>query len=234
MTPISTAFRPFDTERSFYTLGVQAAAIVEIESSPADLTTLNAMAVGDSFSGALQTVGDDDWVAVTLQAGSSYEINLFGSGVGALSDPYLRLYDASGTQVAFNDDGGSGYNSRIIYTPSSTETYFISARAYGDTGQGNYQITVDTAAASSPGSLDQLAAYLTDGYWNDNGGSRHTFDTSISNVITVNITALSAEGQRLARWAMEAWERVADIQFSEISGSAQITFTDNQPGAYSS
>jgi serralysin len=235
MPPISTAFRFFDAEHSFDTLGVQAAAIVEVVSSPADRTTLNTMAIGDSFSGALQAVGDDDWVAVTLQAGSSYEINLFGSGVGALSDPYLRLYDANGAQVAFNDDGGSGYNSRIIYTPSSTQSFFLSARAYGDTGQGNYQITVDTAAADSvAGSLDQLATYLTDGYWTDNGGARHTFDTSTSNIITVNITALSADGQRLARWAMEAWERVADIRFSEIGGSAQITFTDNQPGAYSS
>jgi len=191
--------------------------------------------VGDSFSGTLQTVGDDDWVAVQLEAGTSYEINLFGAGAGALFDPYLRLYDANGVQVAFNDDGGSGYNCRITYSPTTTETYFISARSYGDSGAGSYQVTVgETTAGGVVGSLDELAAYLTDGYWTDNGGTRHVFDTSISNVITVNISALSADGQRLARWAMEAWERVADISFSEVTGPAQIAFSDNQPGAYSS
>jgi len=95
--------------------------------------------------------------------------------------------------------------------------------------------TAPSIAANAPtGSLEDLANYLTDGYWADNGGARHTFDTSISNIITVNIAGLTADGQRLARWAMEAWEAVADIQFAETSGSAQITFTDNQPGAYSS
>ena len=95
--------------------------------------------------------------------------------------------------------------------------------------------TAPSVAAHVPtGSVEDLANYLTDGYWADNGGARHTFDTSTSNIITVNITGLTADGQRLARWAMEAWESVADIQFAEISGPAQITFTDNQPGAYSS
>ena len=95
--------------------------------------------------------------------------------------------------------------------------------------------TAPSVAAHAPtGSVEDLANYLTDGYWADNGGARHTFDTSTSNIITVNITGLTADGQRLARWAMEAWESVADIQFAEISGPAQITFTDNQPGAYSS
>ena len=95
--------------------------------------------------------------------------------------------------------------------------------------------TEPSVAAPAPtGSVDDLANYLTDGYWNDNGGSRHAFDTSTSNVITVNITGLTTDGQRLARWAMEAWEAVANIRFVETSGSAKITFTDNQPGAYSS
>ena len=84
--------------------------------------------------------------------------------------------------------------------------------------------TAPSVAAHAPtGSVEDLANYLTDGYWADNGGARHTFDTSTSNIITVNITGLTADGQRLARWAMEAWESVADIQFAEISGPAQPT-----------
>lgn len=89
-------------------------------------------------------------------------------------------------------------------------------------------------APAPMGSLDQLADYLTDGYWQSNGLSRHSFDTSQSNQITVNITNLPPEAQALARAAMEAWSSVADIQFVEVAGAAKITFSDTQPGAYSS
>ncbi len=83
------------------------------------------------------------------------------------------------------------------------------------------------AAASSAGSLEDIARYLTDGYWNDNGGSSASFDSTI----TVDLDDLTAEGQKLARWAFEAWERVADITFVETGDDAEITFDDDEPGA---
>lgn len=72
----------------------------------------------------------------------------------------------------------------------------------------------------------ELAAFLTDGYWEANGQVRHSFDTSGSNVISVNLNDLSWEGKKLARWAFEAWESVADIDFVEIDGTADITFSE--------
>lgn len=81
----------------------------------------------------------------------------------------------------------------------------------------------------------EMANYLTDGYWNDKGTSRHAFDTSGSNVISVNISELSSEGKKLARWAFEAWEAVADINFVETNGTAKITFLEPESdGAWSS
>ncbi|MAX72338.1 MAG: peptidase [Nioella sp.] len=246
MCTICTAFRPFDPECSYEAFGPQTvpfsnptfANIAEIVSSPASTGTSNVMSVGDTFSGALQALGDDDWVAIPLSAGQSYEIDLSGTGgAGELNDPYLRLYNASGMQIASNDDGGGGLDSRLTFTPATSGTYYISARAWNDSGTGSYQVAVTAAATpgTAPvGTMDDLADYLTDGNWNDNGGTRHAFDTSTSNVITVNITGLTGDGQRLARWAMEAWESVADINFAEITGSARITFDDNQPGAYAS
>lgn len=76
--------------------------------------------------------------------------------------------------------------------------------------------------------IDEIAEYLVSGYW-----SPHAFDTSRSNQITVDITGLTTEGRQLARWAMEAWEAVADIDFVETTGSAQIDFSDDYAGAYS-
>lgn len=83
------------------------------------------------------------------------------------------------------------------------------------------------------GSLNQLAAYLTDGYWDQSLRSRHSFDTSDSNVITVNFDALGSAGVDLARQALEAWEMVADLSFVEVTGAGgDITFDDKLGGAY--
>ena len=84
------------------------------------------------------------------------------------------------------------------------------------------------------GTLDDLADYLTTGYWVDTNQPRGSFDTSGSNEISVNLNGLTADGQQLARWAFEAWEAVADITFVETnSASADIFFSDNFSGAYS-
>lgn len=90
-------------------------------------------------------------------------------------------------------------------------------------------------AMSNSDSLDDLADYMTTGYWYDTSGvSGSTFDTRSSNVITVKLSSLDAAGQRMAEAALEAWEMVADIEFQIISGTADITFTDNASGAFSS
>ena len=82
---------------------------------------------------------------------------------------------------------------------------------------------------SSEGTLDEMADFLTSGYW---GTDPRSFNTSGTNVITVDISSLTGEGQQLALWAFEAWELVADIDFQITSGSADITFQDTDSGAY--
>lgn len=226
MFRIPSPSRPFEAVASDQSDTQTFANIVEVVGSPANIATTNTMTVGDTFSGTLETLGDDDWIAVYLSQGQRYSIDLLaaGSGQGTLSDSYLRIHDGWGSLISQNDDGGAGYDSRATFTATSTGNYFISARAYADSGTGTYKVQVSNAPALSDGTLDQLASFLTDGYWNANGGGRHSFDTSTSNSITVNITSLDARGQALARYAMDAWEMVADIRFQEISGSAQITF----------
>ena len=58
-------------------------------------------------------------------------------------DAWLRLLDASGTQVMFNDDNGVSQNARIDYLAPRTETYRIVATTFmpGATGQFQLQVT---------------------------------------------------------------------------------------------
>lgn len=187
------------------------------------------MSVGDEFLGSL-TTGDRDLVAVTLVAGQLYQIDL-----SPVRDTLLRVLDASGTLVAINDDA-VGFDSRLTFSPSVSGTYFLSAGSYYDGFAGTYRMAITeipTPPLPPNGTLTQLANFLTDGFWEARGSNRQSFDTSASNVITYNITGLTAEGRQLALWAMDAWEMVANIQFQAVSsGQADITFDDALPGAF--
>ena len=115
-------------------IGTNSLARIVSESSDAapNTSTSYSISVGDTFSGTLSYLGDRDWVGITLTAGSSYVFDLTGStsGDGTLSDPYFRLYSSSGSLLDSNDDGGSGFESRITYTATTTGTYYLSAGSY--------------------------------------------------------------------------------------------------------
>ena len=74
-------------------------------------------------------------------------------------------------------------------------------------------------------SYDELADYVTHGYWKSTGSEPHAFDVESGGVLTANITALTPEGQQLAKWAFEAWTNVTGINFEFITGEADISFT---------
>ena len=154
-----------------YTLSVteQPAAEAPAVEAPADLaadtTTAGTVAVGGSVAGALETAHDRDWYAVTLEAGTTYRIDLEGyqTGGGTLHDPYLRgVYDADGNLIpgTTDDDGGERYNSRLAFTPDADGTYYLSAGAYAS-WFGTYTLSVtEQPAAEAPVAAppDDLAA----------------------------------------------------------------------------
>lgn len=204
-------------------------------------STAYTISAGDTFEGRLSSTTDEDYIRVYLEAGTEYEFAMGGSdlGSGTLSDPYLRLRDSNDSVVAQNDDLAFGYySSYFTYAPSSSGYYFIEADAYanpstGATYTGTYTLGFDAIGTVTPpepafeATLDELAEYLTTGYWEDNDETPAAFDTRGSNVITVNLSGLDSIGIRFAEAAMEAWELVADLDFRIVTGSADITFTDN-------
>jgi serralysin len=242
MCVICSTLRVFEEPECGYT-GLNA-TIVEVVDAPANTSTPYRIAVGDTFSGSVGFNGDRDWVGINLVAGQTYTISLAaaGAGVGTLSDAYLRVFNASGTQIAFNDDGGIGFDSRLTFVAGYTGTFFLEASGFMSS-VGTYRLSVSgPPAPSAPSStaptavaatnIDAMAAYLTDGYWADTGRAGRSWDTSTSNVIDVDITSLNAAGRQLARWAMEAWEGVANIRFREVSSGSDIRFIDSDSGAY--
>ena len=209
------------------------AAVAEDSSASDSIATTNVIGPGDVFNGVRSNTSDDDFIRVTLEANTSYTINLDGND--NFFDTYLYIRGSDGTILYEDDDSGSGNFSEITFNTTTGGDYYIQASAYQfHIGTGAYTVTVSEGESINTGpvsAVDQMADFLTEGYW---GGSDRSYDTDQNNQITVNLSALTAEGQQLARWAFEAWELVADIDFVETTGSASIVFDDANSGAYAS
>ena len=105
--------------------------------------------------------------------------------------------------------------------------------------RSNHGVAMTSVETQSPGgderpkaNYDQIADYLTDGFAEWAGASRYSFDVAPGGTLTADITGLTAEGQQLARWALEAWTNVTSINFQFVESDADITFDDEENGAF--
>ena len=129
-----------------YTLSVTDITAEITDDYAAGTGTGGTVAVGGSATGEIETSDDVDWFAVTLEADTTYRIDLEGgeTGRGTLRDPLLRgIADADGVLIprTSNDDGGSGLNSQATFTAVADGTYYVAASAWGGR-TGTYTLSV--------------------------------------------------------------------------------------------
>ncbi len=110
--------------------------------------------------------------------------------------------------------------------------------------RGNSSLAPSSESGADPhsgprvGKYDEIAHWLTDGYWEfwaqgfGGYGGRQSLDVTPGDTLTADITALTTEGQLLARGALEAWTNVTGIKFRLVARDADITFDDDEPGAF--
>ena len=123
----------------------------------ATIQTTGRISAGGTASGTLESNNDSDWFAINLVAGQTYTFNLDSGSSNGLANPYLKLYGASGTLLAQDDDSGAGLNALLSYTATQSATYFLSAEnPSGVSATGTYQLT-----ASSPPPADTTAPTVT-------------------------------------------------------------------------
>lgn len=77
----------------------------------------------------------------------------------------------------------------------------------------------ELSAPNAVYSYDQIADQLTDGFWAPYGGAR-SFEVSVGGTLYVDTTGLTANGQAMARQALDAWTVVTGIAFVEVDASA--------------
>ncbi len=96
---------------------------------------------GDDRIGNIEIAGDRDDYRVDLEAGVHYLIELNGNGDNPLRDPMLKVLNTDNGEVASDDDGGSGRNSRLRFTPEASGSFVLQASGVGGS-IGGYQISI--------------------------------------------------------------------------------------------
>ncbi len=128
-----------------YNFSTAAPAIAD--DYPYDPSTTGVVAInGASASGNIETTDDADLFKVTLVQGTRYVFNMARTTSGGLDDPFLQLYNTSGTLLASNDDGGTDYNARLFYTATTSGTYYLAAF---DSAEGTGRYTLQAATTAS-------------------------------------------------------------------------------------
>jgi predicted Zn finger-like uncharacterized protein len=83
---------------------------------------------------------------VNMKAGRTYQIDMIRKenrqmGAMAFMDPFLRLEDANGNQLMFDDDGGGGQNARITFVCAQNGTFRVVATTL--IGMGAFTLKVE-------------------------------------------------------------------------------------------
>ena len=188
----------------------------------ADSGTTYTISLGDVFQGTLDPAGDEDWISVELTAGTIYDFTLSG-----VNSALFVLFDSTGNRIVQGGVTSSG--AKLIFSPDATATYYIQAASSDGAFSGDYELSL-VENTIPVGSYDEIADYLTDGFWEWQDGSRSAFPVGPGGTLTADISVLTEEGRQLARWAFEAWTNVTGIRFEFVEdNNADIVFK-NEPG----
>ena len=118
-----------------------------VNSSP----VAGAIVIGTPTTGTVDFAGDTDQFSVFLTAGTNYTITLTGS---TLIDPFLEVLDSSKAVLNYLDDSGLSLDPSLTFTPATSGTYYLAARASGNTGTGSYSLNI--TADTIPGNTSSL------------------------------------------------------------------------------
>lgn len=188
-------------------------------------STTTSVVVGGSISSSIETVGDRDWIRFSAVEGQGYSVQMFGGW----SNLDLALYDSSSELVSYDNDGVNGRED-LFFEATYSGDYYIEVKGY-QSEIGDYSLNVDQISLIPTFTYQQIADYLTDGFWNDVGAARHAF---AGTSLTYNISALTAAGKALAQAAFQQWSVVTGLVFTLTTGVAKIMLDDADEGAYAS
>lgn len=193
-------------------------------------STTYSMTEGDFFYGSL-TAGDSDWIAVTLEAGTTYTFAVVGVGAldDSVDDTLLRGRDSSGAELTVDDDGGPGRNSTATITASTTGTYYVDVSAYYATETGDYVLSmIEGSQANYNVMMGAGVLIRPDSSWASTPATSATVTWGIR---TSSTSATDAQGNPVAFESLTAAQVAAAESIMELFGGVcGLNFTQVNPG----
>ncbi len=199
--------------------------LIESSDAAAGTSTAYRLTVGATGQGVLAG-GDHDWWRVDLVAGQSYAFGVVGTGATPTRDPYLRLIGVDGSTVlSTSDDDLPNHNSLILFTATTTGTYYLDVSGYlaSNTGQYGVAATVGTKLNLD---LSMMAGVIDTGYyWTTTRGTGAAITFAFRDTYSGSLTNFAH---------MSASEQAAVLKiFALLSELTGLSFVQVNPGGYS-
>jgi hypothetical protein len=151
---MAMSFRTSGVIFGTYTLSISSAGMMTPQVTQMAMTP-SPIAIGQSMMGQLTQASPVNsegrryalWMFSGV-AGQAVQVDMTSNEL----DSYLILQDEMGNELARNDDGGGGLNSRINYTLPRTGTFRIMAMSFRTSGVmfGTYTLALQGAMAMAP------------------------------------------------------------------------------------
>ncbi len=134
-----------------YDLRVKTFVCTDVHEPDNDSASASQLAANTTQSHAFCTSGDEDWVALTAEEGTSYTIETANLADGV--DTYLEFYDTDGSTLLAEDDDGNDAEwraSRIVFEPSTSGVYYIRVQEYSGNGRPDLTYDLSVQATALP------------------------------------------------------------------------------------
>lgn len=147
------------------------------------MSSATTISLNSSLNGSINYGGDEDWFRFTPSTSGNYNFASSGS-----TDTYGHLFNASGTELIYNDDGAAP-NFTMSYNLTAGQTYYVKVRHFSSGGTGAYslRVTVQDDHGNSTSTATGLSIgstlYGTIDYGGDEDYFRFTAPTSGSYTI---------------------------------------------------
>jgi Ca2+-binding RTX toxin-like protein len=183
--------------------------------------------------------GGEGNVAPRFETPPTFEVseNSTSAFTAEASDPEGRAitYSLSGTDASLfsihSTTGAVSFKTAPNYESpddaGADNVYNVTVKASDGTATSSQSVAV-TVTDVSEGNSEEIAIYL------EAGAKGFKWDVAPGGTLEVDVTGLTADGKMLARAALEIWSDATGILFSEVSSGADITFDDEEAGAYAS
>ncbi|MFV3127699.1 Calx-beta domain-containing protein [Niveispirillum sp. KHB5.9] len=142
----------FETQTGTYSV---KASMAPVDDYKGTTDTTGVLAVGGETKATIDAIGDADWFAMDLVAGTTYQFDGLGAsgGGGTLPRVYLSFFNASGTYIS-----NTSTVDQATVTVNTSGRYYISAQSLNNTDLGTYTLKAKALSAD-----DYLANMNTTG-----------------------------------------------------------------------